>query len=89
MLWLMVNFAMTVSLPIFGGIAAWNASRAYRAPTKDKLYSRKRSSLIWTGISGLAFFVKATPIILTSRMKASCHRLKSAARRSTCRSERI
>lgn len=64
MLWLMVNFAMTALLPIFGGIAAWNASLAYRAPTKGKLYSRLRSSLIWTGISGLALFVKATAIVL-------------------------
>lgn len=36
MLWLMVNIAMTVSLPILGGNAAWNASRAYCARTKDR-----------------------------------------------------
>lgn len=64
MVWLLVQFAATILLAVFSGIAALNASRTYRAPTKGKWYSRLRSSLVWLGISGLVFIVKVTAVVV-------------------------
>ncbi|MFM1653234.1 multicopper oxidase family protein [Brevibacillus sp. B_LB10_24] len=64
MVWLFVQFASTILLAVFSGIAALCASRTYLAPTKGKLYSRLRLSLVWMGISGLVFLVKVTAVVV-------------------------